>query len=107
MIEILISYKINLETMVKIFTSFSMQCNSLQVNLFANWSYNISELYSRDRPIWLFWGRYRYIGLRWADIAADTDISKIFKSCFLLHYQKYVFYALPFFQNLKKSGFIS
>jgi len=34
---------------------------------------------------------------------ADTDISKIFKSCFfLLHYQKYdVFYTLPFFQNLK------
>ena len=43
---------------------------------------------------------------------ADTDISavhvliisisKIFKSCFLLHYQKYnVFYALPFFKNLK------
>jgi len=31
---------------------------------------------------------------------ANTDISKIFKSCFLLHYQKYnVFYALPFFQN--------
>jgi len=29
-----------------------------------------------------------------------TDISKIFKSCFLLHYQKYyVFYALPFFKN--------
>jgi len=29
-----------------------------------------------------------------------TDISKIFKSCFLLHYKKYdVFYALPFFQN--------
>jgi len=31
-----------------------------------------------------------------------TDISKIFKSCFLLHYQKYyAFYALPFFQNFK------
>jgi len=29
---------------------------------------------------------------------ADTNISEIFKSCFLLHYQKYnVFYALPFF----------
>jgi len=28
---------------------------------------------------------------------ANTDISKIFKSCFLLLYQKYkVFYALPF-----------
>jgi len=28
---------------------------------------------------------------------ADTDISKIFKSCFLLHYQKYnVFHALLF-----------
>jgi len=33
---------------------------------------------------------------------ADTDISKIFKSWFLLHYQKYdVFYALPFLQNWK------
>jgi len=31
-----------------------------------------------------------------------TDISKIFKSCFLPHYQKYnVFYALPFFKNFK------
>ena len=31
---------------------------------------------------------------------ADTDISKIFKSSFLLHYQKYnVFYALPFFRS--------
>jgi len=34
------------------------------------------------------------------DISADADISKIFKSVFLLHYQKYdVFYALPFFKN--------
>jgi len=33
---------------------------------------------------------------------ADTDISKNFKYCFLLHYQKCdVFYALPLFQNLK------
>jgi len=56
----------------------------------------------RDRPIWLFWGRYRYISHSWADASADTDISKIFKSCFLLHYQKYnVFYALPFLQKLK------
>jgi len=32
-----------------------------------------------------------------------TDISKLFKFCFLLHYQKYnVFYALPFFQKLQK-----
>jgi len=43
-----------------------------------------------------------------ADISAmhglitDTDISKIFKSCFPLHYQKCkVFYALPFFKNFK------
>ena len=36
-----------------------------------------------------------------------TDISKIFKSCFLLHYQKYVFYALPFFQRPKKSRYMS
>jgi len=32
----------------------------------------------RDRPIWLFWGRYRYISHSWADILADTDISKLF-----------------------------
>jgi len=39
---------------------------------------------------------------------ADTDTSKIFKSCCLLHYQKYnVFYALLFFQKLQKSGFMS
>jgi len=39
---------------------------------------------------------------------ADTDISKIFKSCYLLHYQKYnVFYALAFFHKLQKSGFMS
>jgi len=31
-----------------------------------------------------------------------TDISKSFKSCFLLHYQKRnVFYALTFFKNFK------
>jgi len=48
----------------------------------------------KDPRIWLFWGRYRYIGHSWA----DTDISKIFKSFFLLHYQRCdVFYALPFF----------
>jgi len=34
-----------------------------------------------------------------------TDISKIFKSCFLLHYQKCnVFYVLPFFQKLKNQN---
>jgi len=39
---------------------------------------------------------------------ADTDIFRILKSCFLLHYQKYyVFYALPFSQKLQKSGFVS
>jgi len=56
---------------------------------------------TRDQPIWLFLGRYQYIGHSWA----DTDISKNFKYCFLLHYQKYgVFYALPFFQNLKNQA---
>jgi len=36
-----------------------------------------------------------------------SDISKIFRSCFLLHYQKYdVFYALSFLQKLEKSGFM-
>jgi len=45
-------------------------------------------------------------GHSWADISADTDIFKVFKSCFLLHYQKYdVFYALPFFQNLINQNF--
>jgi len=39
---------------------------------------------------------------RYGFFEADTDISKIFKSCFLPHYQKYdVFYALPFLQKLK------
>jgi len=48
----------------------------------------------------------------WADIntnistihrpIADTAISKIFKSCFLFHYQKYnVFYALLFSKTSK------
>jgi len=60
------------------------------------------EVSSRDRPIWLFLGRYRYIGHSWVDISADTDISKKVKCCFLLHYQKCdAFYALPFFQPLK------
>ena len=37
-----------------------------------------------------------------------ADISQIFRSTFLLHYQKYnVFYALTFFQKRQKSGFIS
>jgi len=39
---------------------------------------------------------------------ADNNISKTFKSCFLLHYQKYnILYVLPFFQKLQKSGFIT
>jgi len=39
---------------------------------------------------------------RYGFFEADTDIYKIFKSCFLLPYQRYdVFYALPFLQNLK------
>ena len=45
--------------------------------------------------LWLEIDRYGFI-------EADTDISKIFKSCFLLCYQKYgVFCAVPFFKNLK------
>jgi len=36
------------------------------------------------------------------------DISKIYKSCFLLHYQKhYVLYALPFFKNFKIQDFMT
>jgi len=56
--------------------------------------------------------RYGFFGASTdADISAIhgpiTDISKIFKSCFLLHYQNYnVFCALPFFQKLQKSGFM-
>jgi len=42
---------------------------------------------------WLFWGGYRYICHSWTNF-------QIFKSCFLLHYQKYVFCALPLFQKL-------
>jgi len=39
---------------------------------------------------------------RYGFFEADTNISEIYKSCFLLHYQKYdEFYALPFFQNLR------
>jgi len=39
---------------------------------------------------------------------ADTDISKIFKFCFLLHYQKYnVFYALRFFKNFKNQDLLA
>jgi len=37
-----------------------------------------------------------------------ADISKILNFGFLLHYQKYdVFCALPFFQKLKKTEFMS
>jgi len=44
-------------------------------------------------------GRYGFFE---DDSWTNTDISKIFQSCFLLHYQKYdVFYALPFFKTLK------
>jgi len=36
---------------------------------------------------------------------AGADISKFFKSCFLLQCQKYnLFCALPFFKNLKNQG---
>ena len=39
---------------------------------------------------------------RYGFFEADTDTSKIFKSCIVLHYQTYdVFCALPFFQNLE------
>ena len=43
------------------------------------WEYNSFPLFcTRDRPIWLFWGWYWYIGHSWADILAATDISKNF-----------------------------
>jgi len=39
---------------------------------------------------------------RYAFFVADTNISKIFKSCFLLHYQKYdVFMPYLVFKTLK------
>jgi len=49
--------------------------------------------------------RYGFFGAD-TDISAVhgpiADISQFFKSCFLLHYQKYnVFDALPFFQKPK------
>jgi len=45
-----------------------------------------------------FFGADAYVSAVHEPIA---DISKIFKSCFLLHYQKYyVFYALPFSEKL-------
>jgi len=51
--------------------------------------------------------RYGFFGVN-IDISAihgqiaDTNTPNIFKSCFLLHYQKYnVFYALLFYKNFK------
>jgi len=50
----------------------------------------------RDRPI-CFFGADTDMSANYGPIT-DTNISKIFKSCFLLHYQKYnVFYALSFY----------
>jgi len=54
---------------------------------------------TRDQPICFFGAD--------ADISAIhgpiADISKILKSCFLLHYQKYFTYSMPyfFFKNFK------
>jgi len=74
------------------------------IKVFSEKIRRIVEVFARDRPIWIFWGRYRYISHSWA----DSRFLKNFKSCFLLHYQKYdVFYVLPFLQKLKKSGFMS
>jgi len=62
---------------------------------FSQSNKNLSKILEIDR-----------FGISGAD--ADTDIFRILKSCFLLHYQKYyVFYALPFSQKLQKSGFVS
>jgi len=56
----------------------------------------------------LFWGQYQQISHSWTDRLPITDISKIFKSCILLHYQKYnVFYDLLLFKKIFKSGFMS
>jgi len=56
---------------------------------------NFIQSFKKNLSLWLEIDRYGFF-------EADTDISKIFKSCFLLHYQRYdVFYALTFFQNLK------
>jgi len=61
---------------------------------------HISGLRTRDRLIWHF-GADTAI---WAINGSTpiTDISKYFKSCFLLHFKKYnVFYAFPFLENFK------
>jgi len=64
------------------------------------------EVFPEKRPkILVEIDRYSFFGAD-ADIPANygpiTDISKICKSCFLLHYQKYdVVYALLFFKNFK------
>jgi len=53
--------------------------------------------------VFLLWfGTYLLEIDRYGFFEADTDTSKSFKSCLLLHYQKYdVFYVLPFFETLK------
>ena len=83
-------------------TSLTVKNSNFKFICFRQWRRNDrfcpTDRFNRDWPMWIFWGRCRYIGHSWT----DTDISKIFKSCFLLHYQKYnVFYALPFFKNFK------
>ena len=77
---------------------------------------NLSHLYwlnldMNQRLLLIKINRYGFFGAN-TDISVIhgpiADISKNFKSCFLLHYQKYnVFYALPFYQKLQKSGFVS
>jgi len=65
-----------------------------------------ADICHRHRPIWLFWGWYRISAIH-GPIANNQYFRNFFRSCFLLHYQKYnVFCALPFFQNLQKSGFM-
>jgi len=65
-----------------------------------------SRVLGRDRPICLFCGRYRYIGHSWTD--TDHRYCKDFKSCILLHYQKYIlFYALFFIKNFKNQDFLA
>jgi len=67
---------------------------------------NLGVKMIRDRPIFL--GADLSDCRPLTDRQPITDISKIFKSCFRFHHQKYdVFYALPFFQKLYKSGFMS
>jgi len=74
---------------------------SWQPLLFLVVWFNCSHIWSRDRPIWLFWGQYRYIGHTWAD-SQYPIFPKILNLvfCFII---KNMMYFMPYlcFKNLK------